>query len=63
MEFILLFLNILFWIFLSITFLGMIKPWWGLWFLDFKNRLTVLRYYGAITVLLVLAILISKQLI
>ncbi|MCK5104302.1 MAG: hypothetical protein KAR17_15870 [Cyclobacteriaceae bacterium] len=63
MEFILLFLNILFWIFLSITFLGMIKPWWVLWFLDFKNRLTVLRYYGAITVLLVLAILISKQLI
>ena len=33
----------------------MIKPWWVLWFLDFKNRLSVLRYYGIITVLLGLA--------
>ncbi|MCK5701408.1 MAG: hypothetical protein KAI29_09655, partial [Cyclobacteriaceae bacterium] len=63
MEFILLFLKFLFWIFLSLTFLGMIKPWWVLWFLDFNNRLMVLRYYGIITVLLGLAVFVSKQLI
>jgi hypothetical protein len=46
MEFISLFLQILFWIFLAITLLGMIKPWWVLWFLDYKDRMSVLRYYG-----------------
>jgi len=62
MEIIALFLKILFWLFLGITLLGMIKPWWVLWFLDYKNRLSVLKYYGVITVLLGLAIIISEQL-
>jgi hypothetical protein len=62
MEAIALFLQILFWFFLGITFLGMIKPWWVLWFLDYKNRLSVLKYYGMITVLLGIAIIISEQL-
>ena len=57
------FLNILFWIFLAITLLGMIKPWWVLWFLDFKNRLSVLRYYGLITLLLGIAVWLSRQLL
>ena len=57
------FLNILFWIFLGITLLGMIKPWWVLWFLDFKNRLSVLRYYGLITLLLGIAVWLSRQLL
>ncbi|MCG8307400.1 MAG: hypothetical protein MI975_08405 [Cytophagales bacterium] len=55
METILLFLRILFRIFLVVTVLGMIRPWWVLWFLDFKNRLSVLKYYGSIAVLLGLA--------
>lgn len=63
MELIATFLNFLFWIFLGITALGMIRPWWVLWFLDFKNRLTVLRFYGSISVLLGLATLLAKALI
>ena len=63
MQTIVLFLQLLFWIFLSVTILGMIKPWWVLWFLDFKNRLSVLKYYGTITLLLGLVLLISKQLV
>jgi hypothetical protein len=62
MEIIALFLKILFWIFLTVTMLGMIKPWWVLWFLDFKNRLTVLKYYGMITLLLGICVLVSDQL-
>ena len=61
MDFIQLFLQILFWLFLGITLSGLIKPWWVLWFLDFKNRLTVLRYYGIITLLLGLAVLVIKE--
>jgi len=41
----------------------MIRPWWVLWFLDFNNRLMVLRYYGIIAVLLGLAVIVSNQLI
>jgi len=52
MEFITLFVNILFWIFLFITAIGMVKPWWVLWFLDVSNRRSVLRYYGVIALLL-----------
>jgi len=52
MEFIALFVNILFWIFLVITAIGMVKPWWVLWFLDVSNRRSVLRYYGVIALLL-----------
>lgn len=63
METILLFLRILFWIFLSITILGMIKPWWVLWFLDFKNRMSVLKYYGSITLLLGLALFLANQIV
>jgi hypothetical protein len=63
MEFISLFLQILFWIFLAITLLGMIKPWWVLWFLDYKDRMSVLRYYGTITFLLGLSILFVRQLL
>jgi hypothetical protein len=63
METISLFLQILFWSFLAITTLGMIKPWWVLWYLDFKNRLTVLKYYGIITLLLGLTVIVIKQLV
>jgi hypothetical protein len=63
MEFITNFLQILFWIFLAVTILGMVKPWWVLWFLDFKNRLTVLRIYGSITLLLGLAVLLTERLL
>lgn len=63
MEFITYYLQILFWVFLAITILGMVKPWWVLWFLDFKNRLTVLRIYGSITLLLGLAVLLAGRLI
>jgi hypothetical protein len=59
---ILFFLKILFWIFLAITLLGMIKPWWVLWFLDYKNRIHVLKYYGTITALLALALILARQL-
>lgn len=61
MDFIVLFINILFWIFLSITIIGMIRPWWVLWFLDMQNRLMVLRYYGFITVLLGLAMIVTGR--
>ena len=63
MEFITYYLQILFWVFLAITILGMVKPWWVLWFLDFKNRLTVLRIYGSITLLLGLAVLLTERLL
>jgi hypothetical protein len=63
MDFIQLFMQIIFWIFLGITLLGLIKPWWVFWFLDFKNRLTVLRYYGIITLLLGLAVLVVKEIV
>jgi len=62
MELIYLIIKILFWIFLSLTFLGMIKPWWVLWFLDFKNRLTVLTYYGLLSLLLLVAMIMLRQL-
>jgi hypothetical protein len=62
METILLFLRILFWVFLIITTLGMIKPWWVLWFLDYKNRIHVLKYYGSITVLLAIGIALAYRL-
>lgn len=63
METISIFLHILFSFFLAITLLGMIKPWWVLWFLDFKNRLTVLMYYGIITLLLGLGVMLVRQLV
>lgn len=63
MQFITNYLQILFWFFLTITILGMVKPWWVLWFLDFKNRLTVLRYYGTITLLLGVAALLAGRLV
>lgn len=63
MEFITYYLQILFWVFLIITILGMVKPWWVLWFLDFKNRLTVLRIYGSITLLLGFAVLLAGRLL
>ncbi len=62
MEFITYYLQILFWIFLTTTIIGMVKPWWVLWFLDFKNRLTVLRIYGSITLLLGLAAVLALRL-
>ncbi len=63
MELIAPFLQILFWIFLGVTTLGMTRPWWVLWFLDFKNRLTVLRFYGLITALLGLAMFLANALV
>lgn len=63
METISIILHILFSFFLTITLLGMIKPWWVLWYLDFKNRLTVLRYYGIITLLLGLGVTLVRQLV
>ncbi len=62
MVFMALLLEILFWIFLIITILGMIRPWWVLWFLDFKNRLSVLKYYGIVTLLLGLGVIVAKKL-
>ena len=53
----------LFWIFLGVTLLGMFRPWWVLWFLDRQNRLLVLKYFGSITALLGLAVLVAKQLV
>lgn len=61
MEFIALFVTILFWIFLFITAIGMVKPWWVLWFLDVSNRQSVLRYYGIITLLLGVAVVLMKK--
>jgi hypothetical protein len=61
MEFIALFVNILFWIFLFVTAIGMVKPWWVLWFLDVSNRRSVLRYYGIIVLLLGAVILVMKM--
>ncbi len=61
MEFITLFVNILFWIFLFVTAIGMVKPWWVLWFLDVSNRRSVLRYYGIIVLLLGAVILVMKM--
>jgi hypothetical protein len=63
MEFITYYLQILFWVFLPLTIVGMVKPWWVLWFLDFKNRLTVLRIYGSIALLLGLAALLAGRLV
>ena len=61
MEFIALFVKILFWIFLTITAISIVKPWWVLWFLDVSNRLSVLRYYGIIALLLGVAMWIMKM--
>lgn len=61
MEFIAFFVPILFWIFLSVTLVGMIRPWWVLWFLDVSNRLAVLKYYGVITLMLGMAVLVMKS--
>ncbi|MCC5927757.1 MAG: hypothetical protein JJU28_00795 [Cyclobacteriaceae bacterium] len=55
MEAILLFVNILFWLCVLALVLGMIQPWWVFWFLDRQNRLMVLKYYGSLVVLLMIA--------
>ncbi len=62
MTVIYLFIKILFVTFLGLTIAGMIKPWWVLWFMDFKNRITVLRYYGLLTLFLLLALIIIPHL-
>ena len=55
--------KILFWTFFFLTVLGMLKPWWVLWFLDYKNRLTVLKYYGSLSLLLLVVLILLNQLI
>jgi len=62
METIEAFFNVLFWIFLFITLLGLIKPWTVLWFLDLKNRKYVLMYYGSATALIFVILKILGQL-
>jgi hypothetical protein len=57
-----LFFNILFFVCLFALLLGMVKPWYVLWFLDFKNRTTVLRYYGFPLLALFLARLLFRLL-
>ena len=42
---------ILMFIFLLFTLLGMVKPWYVLWWLDHQNRLKVLKYYGGLAIL------------
>ncbi|MGB5931187.1 MAG: hypothetical protein WBH03_23605 [Cyclobacteriaceae bacterium] len=40
-------------LFLSGFFLiaGLVKPWWVLWFLDYQNRLRVIKIYGSALVI------------
>jgi hypothetical protein len=33
---------------LAFLFLGLIKPWWLLWWMDTQNRLKVIKVYGGI---------------
>jgi len=62
METIEAFFEALFWIFLFITLLGLIKPWTVLWFTDFKNRKYVLIFYGSATGLIFVILKILAQL-
>lgn len=55
--------KILFWVFFLLLIVGLMKPWWVLWFLDFKNRLTVLKYYGGISLLLLLSLILLSYII
>ncbi len=57
------FFNALFWIFLLVLSMGMIKPWTVLWFLDKKNRKYVLLYYGTVVAILFIIKTILAQLI
>jgi len=44
---------------MAFMFLGLIKPWWLLWWEDTQNRLKVIKLYGGIAVV---SILISRLL-
>ena len=46
-----------------ITAVGMVKPWWVLWFLDVSNRRSVLSYYGIIALLLGVAVMLTGAVI
>ena len=47
-------LSFLIYLFLLIVILGLIRPWYVLWFIDRKNRWKVLKIYGLITGILIL---------
>lgn len=36
----------------ALIIIGLYKPHWVLWWLGFKNRLTVLKYYGLVWLIL-----------
>ena len=46
-----------FWIYGSCLLLGLIKPWWVLWWYDSANRYRVLRVYGIPFIILCLILL------
>jgi len=56
-------INILFWCAVITLITGIIKPWFVLWFLDYKNRITVLKYYGTIALMLGIALIIIRYLL
>lgn len=47
-------LTILILILLMIMVAGLVKPWYVLWFLEKKNRLKVLKFFGTILLILIL---------
>jgi len=62
METIAIFFRVLLWFILILFLIGMYKPWMVLWFLDFKNRKSVLFYYGSLLLLLLIINWILHQL-
>lgn len=60
MESLILFLQVLMYFFVALTIVGLIKPWISLWFLDTMNRMMVLKYYGALSLLLWVVIRLLK---
>ncbi|HBH24042.1 MAG TPA: hypothetical protein DDY13_11545 [Cytophagales bacterium] len=61
MTTILIFCKILFGIFSMLTLIGLIRPWWVLWFLDEQNRWMVIKYYGRIALISGICILLLLQ--
>lgn len=47
-------LTIIILIFLVILIVGLVKPWYTLWFVDKKNRLKVLIIFGTMLLILIL---------
>ncbi|WP_017730192.1 hypothetical protein [Nafulsella turpanensis] len=50
----------IFWISLFLLLLGLWRPWVVLWWLEYQNRLRVIKYYGSIMTVAGILWLITK---